>query len=75
MNTIRKLAICLGLLGMGTGLAGCAIEEIPYPRLSTIKKMKTKILSPEEQDEVMRNLVDEQKKHQKSAISEIERSQ
>lgn len=75
MNTIRKLAICLGLLGMSTALGSCAIESIPYPKLSTIKNLKTKILSREEQDEVMRNLADEQEQHQKSAISEIEKSQ
>ncbi len=74
MNTIRKLAICLGLLGMGATLAGCAVEAIPYPSLSTIKDLKTKILSPEEKDEVMRNLADDQVKHQKNAIYEIEKS-
>ena len=75
MNTIRKLAIGLALLGMCTALAGCAVEAIPYPRLSTIKKLKTKILSQKERDEVVRNLTEEQAQHQKSAINEIERPQ
>ena len=73
MNTIRKLAICLVLIGMGTALAGCAVEAIPYPRLSTIKKLKNKILTRDEQDEVMQGLAADQEQHQKSAISEIEK--
>ena len=75
MNTIRKLAICLGLLAMGASLTGCAVEAIPYPKLSSIKKLKTKILSREEKDEVIRDLAAEQEKQQKTAISEIEKSQ
>jgi len=75
MNTIRRVALCLGLLGMCTGLAGCAIEAIPYPKLSTVKKLKNKILSREEQDEAIRGLSTEQEQHQKTAIQEIEKSQ
>ena len=75
MNTIRKLAICLGLLTMGAVLSSCAVEAIPYPRLSAIKKLKNRILSPEEQNAVMQNLATEQEQHQKNAINEIEKSQ
>ncbi len=51
------------------------MESIPYPRLSSVKKIKNKILSREEQDEVIRNLSTEQKQHQTSAIREIEKQQ
>jgi len=73
MNIIRKFVISLGLLAMGAALASCAVEAIPYPKLSTIKKLKTKILSREEQDEVMQSLAADQEQHQKSAINEIEK--
>ena len=75
MNTIRRVALCLGLLGMCTGLASCAIETIPYPKLSTVKKLKNRILSREEQDEAIRGLSTEQEQHQQTAIQEIEKSQ
>jgi hypothetical protein len=75
MQTFRRLAIFLGLLGMCTGITGCAVEAIPYPRLSTVKKLKNKILSREEQDEVIRDLTAEQQQHQTSAIREIEKTQ
>ncbi len=65
--------ICLGLLGICTMVAGCAVESIPYPRLSSVKKIKNKILSREEQDEVIRTLTAEQEQHQTSAIREIEK--
>lgn len=75
MTSIRKFAICLGLLAMCTGLVGCAAQTLPYPRLSTIKKIKTKILSSKERDEAMQSLAYAQEQHQKSAIIEIEKSQ
>ncbi len=73
MQTFRRLALCLGLLGMATGITACAVESIPYPRLSTVKKLKNKILSREEQDEVIRDLTAEQEQHQTSASREIEK--
>ncbi len=73
MNTIRKVAFCLGLLAMCTTLAGCAIEAIPYPKLSTIEKLKTRILSRGEQEEAIRVLTVEQEQHQQTAIREIEK--
>lgn len=73
MQTFRRLALCLGLLGMATGITACAVESIPYPRLSTVKKLKNKILSREEQDEVIRDLTAEQEQHKTSAIREIEK--
>lgn len=75
MHIFRRFMICLSLLGFCTGIAGCAVESIPYPRLSSVKKIKNKILSREEQDEVIRNLSTEQKQHQTSAIREIEKQQ
>lgn len=75
MQTFRRLALFLGLLGMCIGITGCAVESIPYPRLATVKKLKNKILSREEQDEVIRDLTAEQEQHQTTAIREIEKPQ
>ncbi len=75
MQIFRRLALCLGLLGMCTGITGCAVESIPYPRFATVKKIKSKILSREEQDEVIRDLTAEQEQHKTSAIREIEKTQ
>ena len=75
MKTIRKVALSLGLLGICTSLAGCAIEAIPYPKLSTMKTLKEKVLSREEQQEAIKGLTAEQEQHQKTAIKEIEKPQ
>lgn len=75
MQIFRRLALCLGLLGMCTGITGCAVESIPYPRFATVKKLKNKILSREEQDEVIREMTAEQEEHKASAIREIEKTQ
>ena len=73
MNVIRTVAFSLGLLAMCTALAGCAVEAIPYPKLSGVKKITTRILSPGEQEEAIRVLTAEQEQHQKNAIREIEK--
>jgi len=75
MNVTRKLAIILGLLGMSAALAGCAVEALPYPKLSGVKKFTTRILSRGEQEEAIRGLTAEQEQHQKDAIREIEKPQ
>jgi hypothetical protein len=75
MQIFRRLALYLGLLGMCTGITGCAVESIPYPRFATVKKLKNKILSQEEQDEVIREMTTEQEQHKASAIREIEKIQ
>ena len=75
MQIFRRLALCLGLLGMCTTITGCAVESIPYPRFATVKKLKNKILSREEQDEVIREMTAEQEQHKASAIHEIEKTQ
>ena len=75
MQIFRRLALCMGLLGMCAGIAGCAVESIPYPRFATVKKLKNKILSREEQDEVIREMIAEQEEHKASAIREIEKTQ
>jgi len=74
-NAITRVAFCLGLLAMCTALAGCAVEAIPYPELSSVKKLTTRLLSRSEQDEAIRVLTAEQKQHQNTAIREIEKSQ
>ena len=75
MQKIRFIAVFLGLLGMGITVSGCAIEAIPYPKLGIAKKLKNKILSREEQDDVIRDLTAEQTQHKSSAIKQIETAQ
>jgi hypothetical protein len=75
MHLIQRLTIILGLLAMCVGITGCAVEAIPYPRLATVKKLKNKILSREEQDEAIRSLTAEQEQHRTLAIREIEKNQ
>lgn len=71
----RPMLMCIALLGLTVGLSGCAVESIPYPTLSTATKLKNKILSREEQQEVILDLSTEQQKHQSSAIDTIEKTQ
>lgn len=56
------------------GLAGCAVESISYPTLSTPKKLTKRLLSRDEQEEVIRNLSAEQARHKDSAINAIEKT-
>lgn len=72
-NKYKKVVLIVGLLGFAAGLSGCAVESIPYPKLSTAKNLKNKILSREEQQEVIRDLSAEQAQHETSAISAIEK--
>lgn len=69
MTLYRKMRFCLGLALAGLMLAGCAAESISYPRLSSIGKLKKKILSKEEQEDVIRDLSAVQKQ-QSSTIEQ-----
>jgi len=65
------LAIALSLGGCaGTGDDGLAL---PYPKLGTIKRIKDKLLSKDEQSEAIRDLSEEQASQRDSAISDIEK--
>lgn len=75
VQKFRHITICLGLLGMSIAVSGCAIETIPYPKLGIAKKLKNKILSREEQDDVIKDLTAEQAQHKSTAIKQIETSQ
>jgi len=75
VQKVRFIAIFLGLLGMSIAVSGCAIEAIPYPKLGVAKKLKNKILSREEQEDVIRDLTAEQIQHKSSAIKQIETTQ
>lgn len=75
MQKARLIAIFLGLLGMSIAVTGCAVESIPYPTLGTVTKLKNKILSREERDDVIRDLTAEQTQHKSSAIKQIESTQ
>lgn len=70
----NKAVLFVALLSASVGLAGCAVETIPYPKLSTAQKLKNRILSREEQQEVIRDLSAEQAQHETSAINKIEKS-
>jgi hypothetical protein len=71
----RYIAIFLGLLGMSIAVSGCAVENIPYPELGIAKKLKNKILSREEQNDVIKDLTAEQAQHKSTAIDQIEKTQ
>lgn len=68
------LIALLTLLGTSIAVSGCAVESIPYPTLSTPKKLTKRLLSRDEQDEVIRELSAEQTRHKSSAINAIEKS-
>jgi len=75
-HTIYKnMAVAFALTGMAIGLSACAVETIPYPKLSSVHKLKNRILSREEQEEVIRDLSAEQAQHETSAKNAIEKSQ
>lgn len=58
---------------MSISLSGCAVEAIPYPKLGIGKKIKNKILSREERDDVIKSLTAEQTQHKATAIEQIEK--
>ena len=60
---------------MTIGVSGCAVDTLPYPKLGIAKKLKNKILSREEQDDVIKDLTAEQTQHESTAIKQIETSQ
>ncbi|MDH3579557.1 MAG: hypothetical protein OEM91_02895 [Hyphomicrobiales bacterium] len=63
------------VLGAGIALTGgCSVtESIPYPKLSSVKKIKQKLLSKDEQDAAIRDMSLEQQSHRKAAEREIEK--
>lgn len=73
MKIAQRLAFYLLTATLCSALAGCAVETIPYPKLSSVKTLKNKILSREEQEDVIRNLSAEQQQHQSTAIQQIEK--
>ena len=72
-----KLTKTLAMLALGAGVAltgGCAVtESIPYPKLSSVKRIKQKLLSKKEQDDAIRDMSLEQQSHRKDAEREIEK--
>jgi hypothetical protein len=60
---------------MSITVSGCAVETIPYPKLGIAKKLKNKILSREEQADVIKDLTTEQTQHKAVAIQQIETPQ
>lgn len=72
-KSYRTVGLVIALM-TGLGLNGCAVESIPYPTLSTPKKLKDRILSRDEREEVIRDLSAEQASHQSSALEKIEKS-
>ncbi len=60
---------------MSITVSGCAVETIPYPKLGIAKKLKNKILSREEQADVIKDLTAEQIQHKSTAIQQIETPQ
>jgi hypothetical protein len=71
---LTRISQFVVVAGVAAGLSACAAETIPYPTLSTAKKLKNKLLSREEQKEVIRDLETEQAQHESTAIKAIERS-
>ena len=63
------------MLGMSIAVSGCAVESISYPNFGIAKKLKNKILSREEQEDVIRDLTAVQAKHKSTAIEQIEKTQ
>ena len=58
------VAICAGLL------SGCSVTD--YPALPDLSRMKKKVLTPQEQEQEMRDLAQQQKAREKEAIRAIE---
>lgn len=56
-------------------VAGCGATEtaIPYPKISSVKRITKKILSREEQDKAIEDMTLEQKSHRAEAEHEIEK--
>jgi hypothetical protein len=59
--------------GFATATAGCGAETIPYPQLSSVKKMTSKLLTREEKDAAIQDLSLEQKRHRSQAEQQLEK--
>lgn len=74
MKFFRGVFFSLALAGLAAGLAGCAAESISYPTLSSVKNIKDRILSREEQEEAIRDLSAEREKQETDAGKETEKA-
>lgn len=74
MKFFRGVLFSLALAGLAAGLAGCAAESISYPTLSSVKNIKDRILSREEQEEAIRDLSAEREKQETDAGKETEKA-
>ncbi|MGE0613364.1 MAG: hypothetical protein AB7G34_17445 [Hyphomicrobiales bacterium] len=73
MGVARFLGLA-AVLALSVSLAGCAAtESLPYPNLGTVKRIKERILSKEEQDAAIKEMAETEKTHKQQAIKEIER--
>lgn len=73
MGVARILGLS-AVLALAALLAGCAAtESLPYPNLGTVKRIKERILSKEEQEAAIKEMAEAEKTHKEQAIKEIER--
>lgn len=64
----KKPALVVGLGAALLAMAGCsATESVPFPKLSSVKRITKRVLTREEKDEAIRDLTAEQERHQKQA--------
>jgi hypothetical protein len=65
----------LALLSLGTALLGGCSETMPFARLPDITKLPEKVLSKDEQQGKVNEMIEKGQRHQTEAAKEIERGQ
>lgn len=70
----RNRVLMAALLSAAGLLAGCAAETGGWPRMDDFTRIGQKVLTPQEQDQAIKDMSAEQKAEQAKAIQTIERN-
>lgn len=70
VNAAQRYLRLLGVLMVAATLVACGFAD--YPALPDLTRIKQKILTPQEQEQAIRDLSEQQKAQEKEAIRAIE---
>lgn len=72
-KSCAKIIVLVSLGIVSSGLSGCAMNAISFPNISDVASGVKKVLSPEEQDQTIKEMALEQTVHRQTAITDIEK--
>ncbi len=72
-KTCAKIIVLVNLGWLTLGLSGCASNVVEFPAITDVATTMKKVLSPEEQEQTIKEMALEQSIHRQTAITDIER--